>query len=59
MHSKTNKIRSKKFGDAVVVPQSGAALANLLTRIRRGEDGYDVARKFLKETTGAPAPSGG
>jgi hypothetical protein len=58
MHSKTDNNRTENLGHDPVMPQSRAALANLLTKIRRGEAGYDVARKFLDEITGASPPNG-
>jgi hypothetical protein len=57
MHSKTDYDRSENPGDDLVMPQTRAVLADLLIKIRRGEAGYDLAAKFLEETTGAPPPS--
>ena len=58
MRSKTDDNRSENPGDDLIMPQTRAALADLLIKIRRGEAGYDLAAKFLDETTGAPPPSG-
>lgn len=58
MPSKTDDNRSENPAHDPVMPQSRAALANLLTKIRRGEAEFDVVAKFFDETTGAPPPSG-
>jgi hypothetical protein len=55
MHSKTDDNRPENFGYEQGMPHTRAALADLLIKIRRGEAGYDLAAKFLDETTGAIA----
>jgi hypothetical protein len=58
MNSERDANHSENHKHNLVMPKSRAALANLLTKIRRGEAGFDVAAEFLDETKGAPPASG-
>jgi hypothetical protein len=41
-------------GDDLIVQRRRDDLARLLIKIRRGEAGYDLVRKFLHENKGLP-----
>ena len=54
-HQNPHDLRSKKQYEAEHDVQRGrAALARLLIKIRRGEAGYDLVKKFLHENKGLP-----
>ena len=55
------RIAHKKLGlegDDLVVQRRRDDLARLLIKIRRGEAGYDLAKKFLDENKGLPPETG-